>query len=100
MMFSANTETKMASTDRVIVLEPIDNKDPKNAKGNIDPKIFSGENKLHAIMDEESTHWFLKYDNGGLPEPLKQRFTSFKTLLQHVEGYFRTRNLKVKEVVR
>lgn len=100
MMYSANTETKMASTDRVLVLEPIDNKDPKNAKGNIDPKIFTGENKLHAIMDEETCHWYLKYDNGGLPENLKQKFTSFKGLLKHVEGYFTTRNIKVKEIIR
>ena len=87
----------MALDDRVIILEAIDGV-AKTTSGNIDPKIFTGENKLHAIKDEESCHWFLKYDNGGLPGPLKQRFTSYSMLIKFVENYYKSRNLKIKEI--
>lgn len=97
--FFTPDNTKMRATDRILVLKPIDNEKPRTAYGNVDPKIFTGENKLHAIKDDEYNHWYLKYDNGGIPEVLKQKFTSFKALLKHAEVYYRTRNLKIVEVI-
>lgn len=91
--------TKMSNTDRILVLEPIDGKLPKTTYGNVDPKLFTGENKLHAIKDEETCHWYMKYDSGGLPEPLKQRFTSFKMLVKFANEYYRGRNLQIKEII-
>jgi len=90
---------KMKATDRVLVLKVIDKEKPRTVFGNVDPKLFTGENKLHAIKDEEYNHWSFKYDSGGVPEPLKQKFTSFKALLKHAEIYYRTRNLKIVEVI-
>ena len=98
-MTTLNTKGLIASTDRVIKLAPIDGTKPKNAMGQVDPKIFTGENNLHAIRDEETCHWYLKYDNGGLPEGLRQRWTSLKMLLNTVEIYFKNRNIKITEVI-
>ena len=94
-----NTGTKMSNTDRVLILEPIDGKLPKSSIGNTDPKLFTGENKLHVIKDEETCHWSLKYEAGSIPESLKQTFTSFKMALKTVENYFANRNIRVKEVI-
>ncbi len=96
---TANTNTKMSSSDRVLMLEPIDGKAPKSSIGNTDPKLFTGENKLHVIKNEETCHWSLKYESGSIPESLKQTFTSFKMALKTVENYFANRNIRVKEVI-
>lgn len=97
-MFTVNTDTKTASTDRIIYLEPMEGKSAKDTQGRVDPKLFTGENKIHAVMDDETCHWSIRYECGATPEPLKQRFTSFKMLVQFVESYFKTRNVKIKEI--
>ncbi len=91
--------TKMRSRDRIFKLGIIDNKLPKNSTGMVDTRLFSGENNLHAKMDPETCFWSLQYGNGGvLPQPLKVNFTSFPALKRHVEDYFRTRNIEIKEI--
>jgi hypothetical protein len=92
-------ESKMRNPDRILVLSLIDGKAPKSSTGMIDPRLFTGENKLHAKMDVTTNFWYFQYDSGILPEPLKQRFTSFKMLLKHAEDYFKTRNLEIKQVI-
>jgi hypothetical protein len=89
--------TKMHSSDRVFRLTPIG--DVKDTNGIIDKRLFSGENKLHALMDTQTCLWSLKYEMGGLPNPLKQQFTSFSRLLTFVTEYFKRRNVEVKEVI-
>ena len=42
--------------------------------------------------------WAFKYDSGGLPEPLKQKFTSFKALFDFAKVYFLKRNLEIVEI--
>lgn len=91
-------ESKMRSPDRVLVLSVIDGKAAKSSTGAIDNRLFTGGNKLHAIMDSQTTLWSFKYDDGLLPQSLKNRFTSFKHLLKHAEDYFKTRNVEIKEV--
>lgn len=88
--------SKMKSNDRILVLEKID--DGKGV-GLVDPKVFTGNNKLHAVMDEGTLLWSFRYDHGIVPGPLKDRFSSFKVLKQHAEDYFRNRNIKIKEVI-
>lgn len=85
-------------TDRVFVLAPMDGKDPLSTKGLVDPRLFSGENNLHAIMDPTNCMWYLRYDAGILEQPLKQKFTNFKILKKFVEDYYRRRNIQVKEI--
>ena len=91
-------ESKMRSPDRILVLKTIDDKKPLSSKGIVDPRLFTGENKLHAIMDIQTSLWRFKYDQGIVPPPLKCQFTSFTALKKHAEDYFRTRNIEIIEV--
>lgn len=92
-------ESKMRSPDRILVLSVIDGKKPLDSIGNSDKRLFTGENKLHAVMDTQTTLWALKYDMGAVPQPLRCSFTSFKSLRQHTEAYFNKRNVEIKEVL-
>lgn len=91
-------ESQMRSPDRVIVLKTLDDKKPLTSKGMVDSRLFTGENKLHAVMDMQSCLWRLKYEQGAIPPGLKGNFTSFKALLQHAREYFSTRNIEIIEV--
>lgn len=86
----------MRSTDRVLVLEPIDVK--KKDFGMIDPAVVEGTNTIRAVMDRGTTMWYLRYDRGAIPAPLRIRWTDFNTLLNQASLYFRTKNLSIKEV--
>lgn len=91
-------ESKMRTPDRVLKLEIIDGTKPKTTLGTIDPALFNGNNRLHAVMDLETSLWSMKYDNGNIPEVLKGQFTSFNRLKEHAEKYFRNRNIRITEV--
>lgn len=88
----------MRSSDRILILEVIDGKAAKGSTGLVDTKLFTGGNRLHAIMNPETTLWYLQYDSGILPPALKQQFTGFKVLLKYVTEYFLKRNIQIKEV--
>ena len=89
---------KMHTPDRVLVLRPIDGK-PYTTGGLLDPRIFKGENKLHAMMDLQTSLWYLKYDMGVIPQPLQQRFTSLRRCLEYTRAYFLSRNIEIIEVI-
>ena len=91
-------ESKMRSPDRILVLKVKDGQNPRTSKGVIDTRLFTGENKLHAVMDQQTTLWTLKYEQGGVPVPLQCSFTSFKALKAHADAYFNTRNIEITEV--
>jgi len=89
-------ESKMRSQDRILVLRKVN---PKLGTGNVDTRIFTGDNKIRAVLDPPTTMWSFKYEQGGvLPEPLKGKFTSFKGLLNHAGSYFAKRNIEIVEV--
>lgn len=88
-------ESKMATPDRVLTLRVMDGEKPKSSTGNTDPRLFTGDNKLHAVMDTQTTLWKLKYDQGDVPQPLKCQFTSLKMLKQHAREYYKTRNIEI-----
>jgi len=90
-------ESKMRSPDRILVLSVKPGMKPLNSLGTADPRLFTGENKLHAIMDSNSL-WSFKYDMGNIPPPLQGKFTSFDILKKHAEVYFATRNIDIVEV--
>lgn len=96
-----NKQTKMLTSDRVFVLEQIDDKAPLSSLGVIDKRLFTGENKLHCTRDEGSYNlWYFKYDSGVVPERLKGlRFTKFDQAKSHAEKYFSERNIRIKEVI-
>jgi len=91
--------SKNIENDRILILKVIDDKLPKTSHGMVDQRLFKGDNKLHVIFDGQTTLWNLKYDSGVLPEPLQQKFTSFKVLKNFVAEYFRNRNIEIAEVV-
>ena len=76
------------STDRIIALKPRDDK-----RGTA---LFA-KNKLHAVQD--AGLWYLKFESGELPEPLKQRFTSFNVLIKYLTNYFNMRGIDIEEVI-
>lgn len=89
---------KMASTDRIFSLSLIDDKLPKNSIGMVDPRLFSGENKLHIKKDPETNFWSFSYERGIPPRELQCVFTSATAAIRHAELYYRTRNLSLKEI--
>lgn len=96
-----NKNTKMNSNDRIFALEQIDDKAPISSTGMVDKRLFTGDNKLHALRDETSTNlWYFQYEKGDLPKALKEvRFTKFDQAKKHLEAYFTSRNIKIKEVI-
>lgn len=91
-------KTNNRSSDRVLVLKTIDGMKTLDSIGLVDKRLFNGDNKLHAVMDLQTCHWYLKYDMGGLPQHLKQRFTTFSKLLEYTRDYFKKRNIEIVEV--
>ena len=91
--------SKERKTDRIIELRPIAGKDTMSSSGLVDRRLFNGDNKLHAIMNTRNCNWSLKYEDGGLPGPLKQTFTSFNKLKDHVEKYFQKRNIEITNII-
>lgn len=89
---------KMKSDDRVLVLQVIPGQKAKTTGGMTDTRLFTGENKLHAKMDTNTCIWRMQYEVGGLPEPLKEQFTSFDRLLNHARKYYNTRGLDIVDI--
>lgn len=96
---SLETINPIRSTDRVLALSPIDKKAPKSSTGLLDPRLFTGEQKLHIKMDPQTCLWYFQYaQNGLLPEALKGRYTGFKSAIKFAEAYFANRNVKITQV--
>lgn len=93
-------ETNLRSHDRVLKLEVIDGKKAKSSTGLLDPRLFTGDQNIHLIMDIQTNLWSFRYSNNGLlPEPLKGQFTSFSKGYDHARNYFEKRNVKITEVI-
>lgn len=91
--------TKHRNPVKTLVLKVIDGTKPLSSTGIVDKDLFSGENELYALMDEENLLWSFKYKRGILPPALKeQKFTSFKNLKTFADHYFKTRNIEIVEV--
>lgn len=90
---------KLRKADRVIIVKPIDGKKALSTSGLVDTRLFTGDNKLHAVRDGQNMLWSLKMEAGGLAEPLRQRFKTFDSLLEFVRTYFRKRNIEITEVI-
>lgn len=93
------TPTVLAKTDRVFQLTPRPGEKTLTDTGLVDTRLFKGENKLHAVMDSPSCHWFMKYEKGGLPDPLKGRYTSFPKLVDAAKQYFASRGVDISEII-
>jgi len=89
-------ETKTVGNDRVIQLRPIEGKQ-LDSTGMVDKDLFIGTNKLHGIYDDNLQLWYVKFDSGKIPAPLKQRWTSFQQLFKSVKAYYLARNIEIQE---
>ena len=99
--FTVSPESKMRSSDRIFSLTILDDKKPKNSIGVVDPRLFKeGEdaNRLHCMMDQETSLWSFKYDKGAIPAALTGMFTGLKQAKDHAERYFLQRNIKITEI--
>ena len=88
----AHNLVKNSSTDRILVLGKLNAELPISG-------MMDFTNTLHAVMDTQTTMWYMKYDHGILPEVLKQRFTSWSKLMGFVTEYFKRRNIKIEKVI-
>ena len=95
----SSVSPKERKSDRILVLKVKDGEKPLSSTGLVDPRLFTGENKLHAVQNPRNLLWSFKYDQGGLPPVLKQQFTNFETLFKHATSYFATRNIEIVEVI-
>ncbi len=92
-------DDKNKDYDRILELRPIEGATSKSASGAVDKRLFNGENKLHAKMDEQTCLWSFSYDKGVLPGGLSDQFTSFPRALDHAKRYFKNRNIEIVEVI-
>jgi len=98
--FEDRLKVRVKSDDRTLVLKPLDEtKSILNSTGLIDNRLYKGGNTLHGMINPASNLWCLKYEVGGLPQDLKQEFTSFEKLLRFASKYFTKRNLKIVEII-
>lgn len=91
--------TKNVSNDRILVLEKIEGQTTKNSAGVTDNRLFTGDNKFHAIKDPVTNFWKLQMDKGLLSESLKQQWTTFGKLEKYLSEYLKRRGIIVKEII-
>lgn len=92
------TLKKNRSSDVVLELKGIEGKATLAGYGAIDKDLFTGSNKLHAILDPQTMLWHLKYERGVIPQELQQRFTHYDKLMNFVRNYFSKRNIEIVDV--
>lgn len=90
---------KTRETDRIIILKVKEGYKAKSNTGIVDPRLFSGGNRLHITKNLRNSLWEFKYDTGGVPEPLKVRFTRYEDALNHATTYFDRRNIEITQVI-
>lgn len=95
----ARRRAKMLSNDRILILRVIEGKKPLSSGGVVDSRLFTGENKLHGVFDERTGMWNMKYETGGLPGALQQKFITFEDLVSCAKTYFKTRNVEIAGII-
>lgn len=95
---SLDPKDKMRSDDRILVVQQIEGVKPLSSTGLVDTRLFKGGNKLHARKSINSSLWYLEYEQGGLPEPLRQQWTSWTKMMAFVRDYFNKRGLDIVRV--
>lgn len=95
----ARRKAKMRSDDRILILRVAEGKKARDAAGKTDPRLFSGENKLHGVYDPRTGLWNMRYETGSLPGGLQEKFLEFDDLVAHAKKYFSTRNVEVIGII-
>lgn len=87
-------DDKARKTDRVLRLKAREG-GSKSSTGLVDKRLFTGDNSLHVIQNDQGL-WNFKYAEGAVPPVLKnQSFTSFDLAYSHAKRYFDTRNVEI-----
>jgi hypothetical protein len=94
----AQSDKGYFSADRTLVLKPIEGMKALDTRGLTDPRLFTGENTVHAVMDRSTMLWTIRYAKGLPPPKLRNKYTSFSKLRKAMEDYFRTRNVEIVDV--
>ena len=97
-MMDKNINDRNRKNDVILVLRPEEGKTAKNAIMEVDNRLFTGKNNLHAIMDIQTCLWSLKFDSGLLPPLLRQQFTSLTKLINLVKEYYSRRDVVIAEI--
>lgn len=95
----ARRSEKNKKEDRAFLLAQMEGKKGQDSSGLVDPRLFTGDNKLHAVKEKDTCLWYLKYEHGSVPVPFRQRFTHFYVLEKFVRDYYAKRNIEVKEII-
>lgn len=90
---------KYSEPVKQLVIRPIEGVSTKSTTGLVDNRLFTGKANVYAVRDTQMNIWALKYSQGILPQPLKQKFTRFEDLKEFADGYFKRRNLQIVEVI-
>ena len=85
----AEAKEKMRSEDRILVLEAVGEQ----------TSLIDTTQELHAIRGPFDNLWRLRYKHGIVPGSFKQSFTTFPKLVSFTTAYFKTRNIRIKEIV-
>lgn len=89
----------MRAEERTLVVKPIPGKKTLSATGLLDSRIFTGEHKIQIHVDPFTNLWIFKYSQGTLPAKLKQKFTSYASIMKFAHDYFSKRNLMIEKVI-
>lgn len=89
---------KMKAEDRVFKFKIKEGAKQKGPTGLVDPRLLTGDNRLHAKLEPFSSLWYVYYEHGRVPPVLQQRWTSFNKLYAFVKNYFDKRNIEIVEV--
>jgi hypothetical protein len=92
-------ERKYSEPVKKLVIKPIEGVSTKSTTGLVDNRLFTGKANVYAVRDTQMNIWGLKYSQGILPQPLRQKFTRFEDLKEFATGYFKRRNLQIVEVI-
>ncbi|SRR5258706_15480527 len=90
------------SNNKIIVLEKIPGEIyTRSEKGEKEYKYFLTDVPLHAVQDEATSLWTMRYNPPAKLPPALQglQFTTFTMLRKYAEGYFKKRNIRIKDIV-
>lgn len=87
------------TNDRILVLKAKPGQSPTKESGLVDNSLFTGGNELHAVRDNQTSFWTLKYKHGIVPQSFQQQFTTWQKLMDHVKGYYDKRNIDITEII-
>ncbi len=93
-----NIDVKNQTSDRILILKVKPGKEGTNSKGLTDPRLFKGENRLHAFVDPVTMLWRLRYDFGIIPDEFRRSWTKFNLLLEFVTKYYEQRNIDIVDI--